>query len=122
MKDIKLLTILCSILFLSAMGCSDYDNGISENLEQMEENQYEKEAELKAKKEEVANEVRDLKLNEIKADEEADQKNTDAISAVELYREDERKQDIDRYKDSEIKKRDKDGNKTYWENEQDSEF
>ena len=41
---------------------------------------------------------------------------------IEIDYENKRKQDIDTYKDSEIEKRDKAGNKTYWENEQDSEF
>ena len=41
-----------------------------------------------------------------------------------MYRENQGKQDIDRQKEleRENEKRDKDGNKTYWENEQDSEF
>ena len=41
---------------------------------------------------------------------------------LEIYYENEGKQDIDTYKDSELEKRDVDGNKTYYENEQDSGF
>ena len=41
---------------------------------------------------------------------------------IEIYYENERKEYIDTYKDRELEKRDKEGNKTYWSNEQDPEF
>ena len=114
MKNKKAFTVLCLILFLSAIGCSDYDNWLSEDLEQMEQNQYEKENELKVKKENAAKELRDLRIKAIK---DIDLKRRDVESEIEIDYENEKKQNINTYKNSELEKRDKDGNKTYWENE-----
>ena len=73
-------------------------------------------------KENTVNKLRDLRLEAIKAVEDAEQKRRDVKGEIEIDYENEKKQDIDTYKDSEIEKRDKAGNKTYWSNEQDSEF
>ena len=127
MKNTKTLIILCLILFLTAIGCSDSINWLGEDLEDMEEIQYEKEGgdETKIFYEEEANtvnELRDLRLDAIKAVEDAEQKRRDVEGEIEIDYENKRKQNVDPYKDSELEKRDKEGNKTYWENEQDSEF
>ena len=127
MKNTKSLIILYLILFLSAIGCSDSINWLAEDLEHREEIQDEKEGGDETKtfyeeKENAVNELRDLRLEAIKAVEDAEQKRRDAEGEIEIDYENKRKQDIDTYKNSEIEKRDKAGNKTYWENEQDSEF
>ena len=127
MKDIKVLTLLWLILFLSAIGCSDAINWLGEDLEDMEEIQYEKEGGDETKifyeeKENTVNELRDLRLEAIKAVTDAEQERRDVQGEIEIDYENERKQYIDTDKDSELEKRDKDGNKTYWSNEQNPEF
>jgi len=127
MKNTKSLIILSLILFLSAIGCSDSINWLGEDLEHMEEIQDEKEGGDETKifyeeKENTVNELRDLRLEAIKAVTDAEQERRDVQGEIEIDYENERKQYIDTDKDSELEKRDRDGNKTYWENEQDSEF
>jgi len=127
MKNKKVLTILFLILFLSTIGCSDFLNWLGGDLEDIEEIQDEKEGGGETKKfyeekENAVNELRDLRLDAIKAVEDAEQKRRDVEGESGIDYENKRKQDIDTYKDSEIEKRDKAGNKTYWSNEQDPEF
>jgi hypothetical protein len=127
MKNTKSLIILSLILFLSAIGCSDSINWLGEDLEHMEEIQDEKEVGDETKifyeeKENTVNELRDLRLEAIKAVTDAEQERRNVKGEIETDYENERKQYIDTDKDSELEKRDKEGNKTYWENEQDSEF
>jgi hypothetical protein len=122
MKDIKVLTILCLVLFLSAIGCSDFYNWLAEDLEYTEEIQDEKEGGDETKifyeeKENTVNELRDLRLEAIKAVEGAEQRRRDVKGEIEIDYENERKQYIDTDKDSELEKRNADGYKTYWENE-----
>jgi hypothetical protein len=127
MKNKKVLTILFLILFLFTIGCSDFINWLGGDLEDIEEIQGEKEGGDETKifyeeKENAVNELRDLSLDAIKEVEDAEQKRRDVEREIEIDYENKRKQDIDTYKDSEIEKRDKAGNKTYWSNEQDPEF
>ena len=126
MKNTKTLIILCLILFLTAIGCSDSINWLGEDLEHMEEIQDEKEGGDETKifyeeKENTVNELRDLRLEAIKAVTDAEQERRDVKGEIETDYENERKQYIDTDKDSELEKRDKDGYKTYWSNEQDPE-
>ena len=121
MKNTKTLIILCLILFLTAIGCSDYINWLGEDLEHMEEIQDEKEGGDETKifyeeKENTVNELRDLRLEAIKAVTDAEQERRDVQGEIEIDYENERKQYIDTDKDSELEKRDKDGYKTYYEN------
>ena len=115
MKNTKTLIILC--LFLTAIGCSDAINWLGEDLEDLEHME-----EIQDEKENTVNELRDLRLEAIKAVEDAEQKRRDVKGEIEIDYENERKPYIDTDKDSELEKRDKDGNKTYWSNEQDPEF
>ena len=106
---------------MSAIGCSDFINWLGGDLEDIEEIQDGKEGGDETKiyyeeKKNTVNELRDLRLEAIKAVADAEQKRRDVNSAVEMYRENQGKQDIDRYKDRELEKRDADGYKTYWEN------
>jgi len=122
MKNTKTLIILCLILFLTAIGCSDFYNWLAEDLEYTEEIQDEKEGEDETKifyeeKENAVNELRDLRLEAIKAVEDAEQRRGDVKDEIEIDYENKRKQYIDTDKDSELEKRDADGYKTYWENE-----
>ena len=119
MKNTKSLIILCLILFLTAIGCSDYYNWLAEDLEYMEENQYEKEGGDENEIETIKFVGGEEEYIETDINVELEKKDVDVNK---IYYENEKKQDIDSYKDSELDKRDKDGNKTYWENEQDSEF
>jgi hypothetical protein len=89
MKNTKTIIILCLILSLSVIGCSDFYNWAY-----VEEDQYVEE----------------------NLDEREDE------GEIEIDYENERKEYIDTDKDSELEKRDKAGNKTYWSNEQDPEF
>ena len=116
MKNKIILTILYLILFLFAIGCSDFINWLGEDIDTMEEYQN-MEDNLDEREDEG-----EIVIYSDDTDKESKPEKRDVESAVEMYRENQRKQDIDRYKDSEIEKRDKEGNKTYWENEQDSEF
>ena len=122
MKNTKSLIILSLILFLSAIGCSDSINWLGEDLENMEEIQDEKEDGGETKifyeeKKNTVNELRDLRLEAIKAVTDAEQERRDVQGEIEIDYENKRNQYIDTYKDSELEKRDADGYKTYWENE-----
>ena len=125
MKNIKNSSILCLILFLPFIGCSDYYNGAYVEEDQyMEDNLDERADEVKVEtkifyeeKKIAVNELGDLRLEAIKAVEDAEQKRRDVEGEIEIDYENKRKQNIDPYKDSELEKRDKAGNKTYWENE-----
>ena len=105
-----------------AIGCSDFINWLGGDLEDIEEIQDEKEGGDETKifyeeKENTVNELRDLRLEAIKAVTDAEQERRDVQGEIEIDYENERKQYIDTDKDSELEKRDKDGYKTYWENE-----
>ena len=126
MKNKKVLTILFLILFLFAIGCSDFINWLGGDLEDIEEIQDEKEGGGETKKfyeekENAVNELRDLRLDEIKAVEDVDQKRRDVEGEIGIDYWNKRKEYIDTDKDRELEKRDKYGNKTYWSNEQDPE-
>jgi hypothetical protein len=117
MKNKIILIILCSISFLSATGCSDFLNWLGEDLkdfESIEDIQEEKER---------GNEIIIL-YNEdggqdIETYEDSEPEKKDVNGTPEMYYENKRKH---RYEDRELEKRDKEGKKTYWQNEQDSEF
>jgi len=111
MKNIKALTLLCLILFLSAIGCTDFINWLGgedlEDHEYTEETQDEKEG-----GDEIL--IFHEKQN-IDRDRDRELEKRDALDEIERYNEIKRKQDIDRYKDREPEKRDAEGNKTYYE-------
>jgi hypothetical protein len=117
MKNIIALTLLCLILFLSAIGCSDSINWLGGDLEYMEEIQDDKEDRDETKIFYIEDEEQD-----IDTDKDSEIEKRDVSGEIIKNYENERMKHIDTYKDSELEKRAEDGNKTYWENKQDSEF
>ena len=147
MKNKKVLTILFLILFLSAIGCSDFYNWAYVDDDQyLEEIQDEKEGgdETKIFYEEggaqyvdtdkdIGLERRDAEGEiEIYPEEDEEQDidtdkdswlgKRDVEDEIEIYPEEDEEQDIDTSKDRALEKRDAEGEKTYYENEQYFEF
>jgi len=104
--------MVCLVLFITVIGCSDFYNWLAEDLDRMDESQYEKEGEGETA---VGTKIYfedEKQYTDLYKDTEIKKRNTYGNKA---YFEDE-KQYIDPYKDTEIEKRDAYGNKTYYEN------